>query len=141
MSPLEIALPCACKSTLPYFCICFVIIADFSWLIQLKIFCPALPSQFCGSWASVSISTEVPSSDSASWWLLARLVPTHRVTMETSLLCLIYLCRAPTNLSWHLFPTSSISDEFHNNNDNKQLKLQIIYMKYICIKLKCNKVL
>ena len=63
--------------------------ADFMWLIQLKTFCPALSSQFCGSWDSVSVSIEVPSSDSASWWLLAGLVLTHRVTMETSLLCLI----------------------------------------------------
>ena len=27
--------------------------------------------------------------------------------------CASYLCRAPTNLSWHQFPSSSIADEFN----------------------------
>ena len=55
---------------------------------------------------------KVLQCDSAGWWLLAGLVPTHRVGVEPPC-CALYFCRAPTKLWWHLFPSSSIDNDFN----------------------------
>ena len=74
------------------------------------------PSHPHRKWSMVGIGSgksplKFLQCDGAGWWLLAELVPAHRVAMKPPC-CSWYLHRAPTNLGWHQFPSSSIGDEF-----------------------------
>ena len=110
------ALPCAesaDQSALFAICSCFAIIADCSTFFRSQIYYPALPT-LVGSHNQVSTVLGkyfvcVMVSVGGHWqgWFLLTGLPWK------PLCCALYLHGAPTDLSWHQFPSSSIGNEFN----------------------------
>ena len=89
----------------------FAIMTDFSWLLNLQIYCPPLPT-YLGSWALVNtvldkyfhwsfVSVTVLVGDHWQGWFPLTGSPWKPPC------CASYLCRTPTNLSWHESPNLS----------------------------------
>ena len=128
-----LALPCACVWALVAFSadLCrsllrlpylqFACPADFCgslfWSPILPIQCPSLPTPHRNpAKAGIRLGTYISplkflQCDGVGWWPPAGLVPTHMVATEPPC-CVLYIHRAPNNLWWHPFSSSSISNEF-----------------------------
>ena len=114
--PQWFALPCADESDTFAMYSCFAIIVVFLQCFASKFTTLPLPPLLVLKYGVMEVfPLKFRQCDGAGWWPRAGLVPSHRVAIETSLLCLI-LPRGPpptflgTSSQAHLLAKSLTSD-------------------------------